>query len=76
MLLLEFLEPYPAGYADEQDDQTAVKLADVRKPRIKLTLAEINRLRRMLDIRRLEKHTKLALTKKQYAAPAGQPGMM
>jgi len=76
MILMEFLEPYPAGYADEQDDQTAVKLDDVRKPRIKLTLAEINRLRRMLDIRRLEKHTKLAHTKKQYAAPASPPGMM
>lgn len=76
MLLLEFLEPYPEGYADAGDDQTAVKISDVRKPRIKLTLSKINQLRRMMDIRRLEKHTKIALTKKQYAAPAGAPGMM
>jgi hypothetical protein len=76
MLILEFLEPYPTGYSDESADQTAVKIDDVRKPRIKLTLEEINKLRRMLDIRRLEKHTKLSRTKKQYAAPAASPGMM
>jgi hypothetical protein len=77
MLLIEFMEPYPEGYADEQDDQTAVKISDVRKPRVKLTLGEINKLRRMLDIRRLEKHSKLKLTKQQYAVPsAQQPGMM
>jgi hypothetical protein len=52
MNLLEIFEPTPAGYETEKDDNTAVKLRDLRKT--KLTLKQLNRLRIMNDIRKLE----------------------
>ena len=60
------------GRRTEKDDNTAVKLSDLRKT--KLTLAQLNRLRIMNDIRKLEHEQDLELVQKQYkTAPAAPP---
>lgn len=74
MLLREFLDDIsfsPLGGAthyDDQDDQTIVTQSDKRKTR--LTLRQLNRLRRILDLRRFEKTQDLDKTRKIYAQPA------
>jgi hypothetical protein len=74
MNLLEIFEPTPAGYETEKDDNTAVKLRDLRKT--KLTLKQLNRLRIMNDIRKLEHEKKIDSVQQQYkAAPADTGGM-
>ncbi len=74
MNLLEIFEPTPAGYSTEKDDNTVVKLRDLRKT--KLTLKQLNRLRIMNDIRKLEHEKKIEAVQTQYKAPpAEQPGM-
>jgi hypothetical protein len=71
MNLLEMFEDMPPGYATEKDDNTALKLSDVRKT--KLTLKQLNRLRIMNDVRKLEHEQKLEGVKAQYKAPAAEP---
>lgn len=66
MNLLEFFDDLP-GYRTEKDDNTAVRLSDVRKT--KLTLAQLNRLRIMNDVRKLEHEHELEQVRKQYAPP-------
>jgi len=74
MLLTEF-EQLPPGYATEKDDNTPLKLSDLRKT--KLTFAQLSKLRMMNDIRKLEREKKLETVQKQYAAPAeGRDGGM
>ena len=72
MNILEIFEPQPNGYSTEQDDNTSLKLSDVRKT--KLTLKQLNRLRIMNDIRKLEHEQKLTSVRKQYKTPAAEPG--
>ena len=74
MNILEIFEPNPTGYATEKDDNSAVKLSDLRKT--KLTLKQINRLRIMNDVRKLEHEQKLDSVRKQYKAPAAEAPMM
>ena len=52
MILQELYNKYP-GYQDENDDQSKPSLGDLRKT--KLTLKQLNKLRRMDDIRKYEK---------------------
>ena len=74
MNLLEIFEPMPLGYQTEKEDYSAVKLRDLRKT--KLTLKQLNRLRIMNDIRKLEHEKKIEAVQSQYkAAPQTQPGM-
>lgn len=77
MIILELFDNAPAGYQDMPDDNSPKKLHDLRKT--KLTLRQINKLRRMHDVRTYEKKQKLAKIRKQYAQPApeggGMPGM-
>jgi hypothetical protein len=73
MNLLEIFEPMPAGYQSEKDDHTAVKLTDLRKT--KLTLKQLNRLRIMNDVRKLEHEKKIETVQTQYKAPAAAPMM-
>jgi hypothetical protein len=68
MNLLEIFEPTPAGYSTEKDDHTAIKLSDLRKT--KLTLKQLNRLRIMNDVRKLEHEKKIDSVQQQYKAPA------
>lgn len=74
MNLLEIFEPMPTGYYDEKDDNTVVKLSDLRKT--KLTLKQLNRLRIMNDIRKLEHEKKIEAVQNQYKAPAPVAGAM
>lgn len=67
MNLLEIFEPTPPGYDTEQDDNSVVKLSDLRKT--KLTLKQLNRLRIMNDVRKLEHEKKIEAVQNQYKAP-------
>jgi hypothetical protein len=68
MNLLEMFEDEMPGYRTEKDDNTSLKLSDVRKT--KVTLKQLNRLRIMNDVRRLEHEQDLEKVKAQYKAPA------
>ena len=61
-------------HSTEQDDNTALKLSDLRKT--KLTLAQLNRLRIMNDVHKLEHEEKLETVKNQYKLPAAEAPMM
>ena len=69
MLLYEFNAEKAFNRHIEKDDQTPMKLSDLRKTR--LSLDQINRLRMMNDVRQLEHEQHLKKVKKQYGAPAG-----
>jgi hypothetical protein len=74
MLLNEMFDENPIGYSTEKDDQSVIKLNDLRKT--KLTLSRIKKLRILNDIRKLELAKKKKRLKAQYAAPAeGGEGM-
>jgi hypothetical protein len=75
MFISELFEPTPDGYSTEKEDNTAVKLSDLRKTR--LTLAQINRLRVMNDVRKFEHEKKLSSISNQYkpAEEAAAPGI-
>jgi hypothetical protein len=53
-----------SGHRTEKDDNTPVKLSDLRKT--KLTIAQLNRLRIMNDVRKLEHEQDLEQVRKQY----------
>lgn len=74
MNILEIFEPMPAGYQSEKDDNTALKLSDLRKT--KLTLKQLNRLRIMNDVRKLEHEKKIEAVQNQYKAPPAPASMM
>ena len=71
MQLLEMFnsEDYE-GRTTEKDDNTVLKLSDVRKT--KLTLAQLNRLRIMNDVHALEQEEKLESVRNQYKLPAAE----
>jgi hypothetical protein len=74
MNLLEiFDKTTEPGYRTEKDDNTALKLSDLRKT--KLTLTQINRLRIMNDIRQLEHEQDLQAVKAQYKVSVEPPVM-
>jgi hypothetical protein len=56
------------GYESEQDDQTTMKLSDLRKTR--LTLSHLNRLRQASDVRKFEHEKNIEQIQGQYKAPA------
>ena len=74
MNILEIFDSHPAGYATEKEDNTVPTLSDLRKT--KLTIKQINRLRIMNDVRKLEHEQKLEGVKNQYKQPAAQAPMM
>lgn len=73
MLLYEMFNEYPTAYRDERADQTVLKFGDTRKT--KLTLAQINLLRKMNDQRKVEYAEKLEKVKLQYGAPPAPAGV-
>ena len=73
MNLYELTEPTPTGYYNEEDDNTVLKLSDLRKT--KLTLKQLNRLRVMNDVRKLEHEQKIEKVAIQYAAPPAESAM-
>lgn len=68
MLIFEFFDKPIKGYEDPKEDHSTLKLDDSRKTR--LTLAQINRLRMMNDVRKVEHEQHLKQISKQYRAPA------
>lgn len=68
MILNELYDRSPAAYQDLSQDNTQPKLGELRKT--KLTLRQINKLRRMNDVRSYEFEEKLKKVKKMYAPPA------
>lgn len=70
-----FEEPHEAvpGHQSEQDDQSVMKLSDLRKTR--LTLAHLNRLRQASDVRKFEHEKNIEQIQGQYKAPAEAGGM-
>ena len=73
MHIMEVFDPATAGYQDEKDDQSVVKMDDSRKTR--LTLAHLNQLRQSHDVRKLEHEKKLEAVAKQYQAPPEAGGV-
>ena len=69
MLLYEFNAEKAFNRHNEKDDNTPMKLSDLRKTR--LSLEQINRLRMMNDVRNLEHEQHLKKVNKQYNAAAG-----
>lgn len=71
MLLSEMYSEHKKGYQDLSQDESQQKIEDLRKTR--LTLAQINQLRKMNDQRALEFKEDLEKVKAMYgqsAAPA------
>ena len=68
MILNELYDRSPAAYQDLSQDNTQPKLGELRKT--KLTLRQINKLRRMNDVRSYEFEEKLKKVKNIYATPA------
>ena len=63
MNVFELFDPAPAGSRTEKDDNSVMKLSDLRKTR--LSLEQINRMRIMNDVRKLEHEEKLKKVNKQ-----------
>ena len=72
MILNELYQRDPEAYQDVSQDNTQPRLGDLRKT--KLTLRQINKLRKMNDVRAYEFKEKLKKVKTMYAPPA-QPMM-
>ena len=67
MILNEFWNKDPEAYQDVSQDNSQPELGDMRKSR--LTLRQINKLRKMNDVRMYEYKEKLKLVRQQYAPP-------
>lgn len=68
MILNELYLREDNAYQDVSQDNTQPQLGDLRKT--KLTLRQINKLRRLNDVRQYEFKEKVKLIKQQYAPPA------
>ena len=75
MLIYEFFDKAIPGRENPAEDHSVIKLDDSRKTR--LTLAQINRLRMMNDVKKLEHEQQLKRVSKQYKPPveAGAGGV-
>jgi hypothetical protein len=74
MLITEMFDKAPAGYYNEKDDQSTLKLDDSRKTRI--TLAHLNKMRQSHDVRKLEHEKKLEAISTQYQQAPEAAGPM
>lgn len=74
MHILEMFKPDTPEYRTEKDDQTPIKLSDLRKT--KLTLKQLNRLRIMNDVRKLEHEKKIEQVQDQYKPAPAEQAMM
>jgi hypothetical protein len=71
MLLNEMFGEYKSGYQDLSKDKSQNKIEDLRKT--KLTLAQINKLRKMNDQRAVEFKENLEKVKTMYGQPVAPP---
>lgn len=67
MILNEFFKKEPEAYQDLSQDNSQPEIGDLRKTR--LTLRQLNKLRKMNDVRTYEYKQKLKLVRQQYAPP-------
>lgn len=76
MILNELFAKQPEEMQDLSRDNSVPKYEDSRKTR--LTLGQINRLRKMNDMRALEHEQEMTFVRKMYAppTPAGDMGGM
>ena len=68
MLLIEFIERVSPDRQDLSQDNSQIQLSDLRKSR--LTLRQLNKLRKMTDVRSYEYKQKLKNIRQQYQPPA------
>jgi hypothetical protein len=73
MLLLEFYDKAPTDFQDINDDHSQVRWGELRKTR--LTLSEINKIRRMNEVQAYERAQNLKKIRRQYSPPAAGPGL-
>jgi hypothetical protein len=73
MKLFEMFDAAIPGYQDQEKDNTRLKWKETRKT--KLTLRQIRKLRKMIDVRNYEKSQNLKKVRKQYEMPVEQPAM-
>lgn len=73
MYLTELYNNIATDYRSEKDDNSVLRLRDLRKTR--LTLAHLNKLRMANDIRKLEKEQEVESLSDQYKPPAAEGGM-
>ena len=73
MILNEFYNKDPDAYQDLEQDNSQLELGDLRKTH--LTLRQLNKLRRMNDVRMVEYKEKLKLVRQQYAPAPAAPAM-
>lgn len=73
MLLTEFYHKEPEAYQDLSADNSQVTKNDLRKTR--LTLRQLNKLRKMNDVRAVEYREKLERVRQQYAPPPAAPAL-
>ena len=72
MKLFEMFDAPIQGYKDIADDNSKPKWKESRKT--KLTLKQIRKLRKMLDVRNYEKQEYMKKVHEQYGAAAAQAG--
>lgn len=68
MILLELFQRSPEAYQDVAQDNSQPRLGDLRKT--KLTLRQINKLRKLNDVRGFEFKERIKNIQQQYAPPA------
>lgn len=73
MKLYEMYNAPVEGYQDVTQDNSKIKWGETRKS--KLTLRQIRKLRKMLDVRNYEKSKNLKKIRKQYEPVAETPAM-
>lgn len=70
MKLFEMFDPPVAGYQNPEQDNSKPVWRTSRKT--KLTLKQIRKLRKMLDVRNFEKNEHLKKIRKQYKVPSAE----
>jgi len=73
MILNEFYKKEPEAYQDLEQDNSQVQIGDLRKTH--LTLRQLNKLRKMNDVRMVEYKEKLKLVRQQYAPAPAAPAV-
>jgi len=73
MILNEFYQKEPEAYQDLEQDNSQVQIGDLRKTH--LTLRQLNKLRKMNDVRMVEYKEKLKLVRQQYAPAPAAPAV-
>ena len=71
MKLFEMFDPAVQGYQDTASDNSKPRWKESRKTR--LTLRQIRKMRKMIDVRNFEKAKNLKKIRTQYKRPVEQP---